>query len=253
MCKFKSGIITKSKVFLAPIYNESHSDLLRSLQIEDNSMNASKMFVRAELVPYNDDKKSPISKWKFVVDQDIVPDWFSNDPGRYEAEFRETVQDWMNEHFEVICGEMCIKVEEDEKKVVYMTADSIFSSKFGTDNNYATSVVREKLQTCEFAEKLKAEYGDKLVPISTDLLSYDGFDDYGVVEGDILSLRTFDQNRKWRKKISNANNWEWLSTPHSTPTGCSSDNVGYVNSYGNVDYFWYGDVRGVRPFFSLYL
>lgn len=44
MCKFKSAIILKNKVVLAPEGNESHSDLLRSLKIEDTTFNASRNF-----------------------------------------------------------------------------------------------------------------------------------------------------------------------------------------------------------------
>ena len=47
MCQFKSGIILKNKVVLAPEGNDSHSDLLESLGIEDDRMNAMKVFVRA--------------------------------------------------------------------------------------------------------------------------------------------------------------------------------------------------------------
>lgn len=35
MCQFKSGIISKNRVFLTPEGNESHSDLLEILGIED--------------------------------------------------------------------------------------------------------------------------------------------------------------------------------------------------------------------------
>ncbi len=48
MCRFKSGIILKSKVVVAPGENDSHSDLLDSLGIEDNYIGASKVFVSAE-------------------------------------------------------------------------------------------------------------------------------------------------------------------------------------------------------------
>ena len=48
MCEFKSGIIFKNRVELAPLENESHSSLLEKLDIEDNEFNASKKFVRAE-------------------------------------------------------------------------------------------------------------------------------------------------------------------------------------------------------------
>jgi hypothetical protein len=39
MCKFKSGIILKNRVVLAPENNDNHSNLLESLGIEDNDMN----------------------------------------------------------------------------------------------------------------------------------------------------------------------------------------------------------------------
>ena len=36
--------------------------------------------------------------------------------------------------------------------------------------------------------ELKKEFGDRLIPISLDLISMDGFKDYGTVEGDILAI-----------------------------------------------------------------
>lgn len=251
MCRFKSGIITKSGVTLAPIYNDSHSRLLESMGIADNQINAMKMFVRAELTPPNNNKTIDVDEWKYVVDQDIVPDWYEEDAKRYEDEMREAVKDWMNKHFSVICGKCCVKIKEDEKGLYYMLIDALFDSTFGSNNNYATSDVRKKLQECEFAEKLQKEYGDRLVPITTNLLSMDGFDDYGVVEGDILALRTFDLNRECRKNIPNNDNWEWLSTPNSTPSGYGSDYVQCVGSNGGVGCYWCSSCKAVRPFFIL--
>lgn len=251
MCKFKSGIITKKGVTLAPIYNDSHTSLLKTMNIEDTRENAMRVFVRAELIPPNNDKTVEVSKWEFKVDQDIVPDWFENDPTRYEEEMRKSVEEWMKEYFSTICGKSCVKIKEDEKGTYYMLADILFNTKFGKDNNYATSEVREKILNSNFAKELQKEYGERLVPITTNLLSYDGFDDYRVVEGDILALRTFDLNRECRKNIPNANDREWLATPHSTPTGCSSGSVRYVDSDGFVFCNWCSYVRGVRPFFIL--
>lgn len=251
MCQFKSGIITKSKIYLAPIYNDSHSKLLDSIGIEDNRSNAMRKFVRAELVPPANNKTASVDKWRFRVDQDIVPDWFEEDPQRYESEMREMVSDWMKEHFTVICGRLCMKIKEDEKGVYYMIAESLFESDFGSDNNYATSTIRKKLQECEFAEELRKEYGDRLVPITTNLLSMDGFDDCGTVEGDILALRTFDLNRECRKNIMNSSTWEWLATPDSTPSGDGSGGAQCVDSSGYVGCGWYYDRGAVRPFFIL--
>lgn len=251
MCNFKSGIIFKNRVVLTPMYNDSHSALLRLMDIEDNHLNASKMFVRAELLPNNRDKTTDVSEWKFKVDQDIVPSWYEKDPGRYEEEFRKEVNNFMKDKFQVICGQLCVKLKEDENGTYFKTVDKLFTSEFGKSNNYVTSYIREKLLECDFANALKNEYGDRLVPISLNLLSLDGLDDYGIVEGDILSLMNIDLYRECRKNIPNSDEWEWLSTPNSTPSGYGSGFVLYVSSSGSVGYDWCGDVGGVRPFFIL--
>ena len=100
MCQFKSGVILKNRIVIAPGENDSHSDLLESLGIEDDYLGASKKFVRAELVPKNDEwwvspEEHP-DKWVFIVDQDITPDWF--DKEEHEKIFREAVCDWWKEH-----------------------------------------------------------------------------------------------------------------------------------------------------------
>ena len=100
MCRFKSGIILKSMVVIAPGSDDSHSTLLENMGIEDSYINASKVFVRAELTPQTDEwwispEERP-DKWKFIVDQDIVPDWF--DVEAHEKVFRESVCDWWKRH-----------------------------------------------------------------------------------------------------------------------------------------------------------
>ena len=97
MCRFKSGIIFKGRVVLAPDGNESHSDLLEKLGVEDNTMGAMTRFVRAELLPKDGNKATPIEKWRFNVDQDMTPEWFDEDRGRYEQEFRDAVKEYMKD------------------------------------------------------------------------------------------------------------------------------------------------------------
>ena len=83
MCRTKSCLVLTNRVF-CPAY-DTHQDMLKELGIEDNEVNAMKTFVRVELTPpkttlnYFDDKyftslQTPLSKWKLVVDQDILPD-----------------------------------------------------------------------------------------------------------------------------------------------------------------------------------
>ena len=101
----------------------------------------------------------------------------------------------------------------------------------------------------ELAKDLRKEFGDRLVPIALDLLSLDGLDDYGIVEGDILAIPTLDLYRECRKSIPKSDNWWWLATPDSTPSGTGASFIRCVNSGGDVDYCVCGwDVRGVRPF-----
>lgn len=90
MCQFKSAIILKDRVFI-PDY-DSHSDMLNELGIEDTKENAERLFIRAELIPADDDVFSDISTWKFNVDQDILPDWYVEEYDKQRM--IEAVKEW---------------------------------------------------------------------------------------------------------------------------------------------------------------
>lgn len=251
MCQFKSGIILKNRIVLAPEGNESHSDLLESMGIEDTHMNATKKFVRAELIPPDGNKAIDISLWKYNVDQDIVPDWYEEDPEKYEQEFRNEVAEYLKDKITVICGYAWIPIKTDEKCTYYLMDGYIKKSEFGRNNNYAESYIRSDLNDSELAAQLREEFGDRLVPITTDLLSLDGLDDYGLVDGDILAIPTIDLYRECRRNIPKLDTPWWLSTPDSTPSGCGSDFVLCVRSFGDVSYTGYDCGWAVRPFFIL--
>lgn len=97
MCRFKSGIILKDRVFI-PDY-DSHTDMLEELKIADTEDNAERLLVRAELVPPDDDVFSPVSSWKYHVDQDILPDWYVTEVD--EMRMREAVTTWAKEHIHI--------------------------------------------------------------------------------------------------------------------------------------------------------
>ena len=97
MCRFKSGIILKDRVFI-PDY-DSHTDMLEELKIADTEDNAKRLFVRAELVPPDDDVFTPVSSWKYHVDQDILPDWYVAEVD--ERRMREAVTEWAKEHIHI--------------------------------------------------------------------------------------------------------------------------------------------------------
>ena len=108
MCKLKSAIILKDKIFM-PDY-DSHSKMLEELGITDDYINASKVFVRAELSPENEDIFSDIDGWKFSVDQDITPEWF--DEKDCAERMRNTVKEWAKTH--IFVGQNDLKISHGE-------------------------------------------------------------------------------------------------------------------------------------------
>ena len=250
MCEFKSGIIFKNRVELAPLGNESHSSLLEKLGVEDIEFNASKKFVRAELIPSEKYViTSDISKWTYKVDQDIVPEWYGNDPERYEEEFRESVKDFMNKNFKEEFGYYWTNIQMDGK-VYHFMYGVLTKMSFGGNNNYAESAVRKYLKEYKLAKDIKDKYGNSVVPFESNLLSMDGFDDYGVIKDDVLSIPNFDLFWKCGNRLPLIDYPYWLSTPNQTPSRKNSSYVQFVRGNGGMDYGdcdW-GDL-GVRPFF----
>ena len=108
MCKFKSAIILKDRIFM-PDY-DNHSKMLEELKITDDYFNASKVFVRAELTPENGDVFSDIDSWKFSVDQDITPEWF--DEKDCAERMRKAVKEWANTH--IFIGQNDLKISHGE-------------------------------------------------------------------------------------------------------------------------------------------
>lgn len=250
MCRLKSGLILKNKVMLTPIYNESHSTMLDKCGIEDTDFNARKVFIRAELIPYEGDFMSDISKWKYIVDQDVTPDWYEEDPEKYEEMFRKEVEAWRDKNIIMICRQPCTKLKEENGNTYYHLCKPLFESEFGTDNNYANSAVRKELLEHEFTLSLQKEYGDRLVPAVMDLTALDGLKDYGKVT-DIIGIPDLNLYRECRENILAGDRWWWLSTPNSTSSGTGSSNVRCVGSDGVVGWSGCGWCRDVRPFFIL--
>lgn len=108
MCKLKSAIILKDRIFM-PDY-DSHSKMLEELKITDDYINASKVFVRAELVPENGDVFSDIDSWEFSVDQDITPEWF--DEKDCAERMRKAAKEWANTH--IFIGQNDLKISHGE-------------------------------------------------------------------------------------------------------------------------------------------
>ena len=108
MCKLKSAIILKDRVFISD--HDSHSKMLEELKITDDYFNASKVFVRAELSPENGDVFSDIDGWKLEVDQDITPEWF--DEKDCTERMRKAVKEWAKTH--IFVGQNELKISHGE-------------------------------------------------------------------------------------------------------------------------------------------
>ena len=249
MCKMFSGIVTKAGVTLAPFENQSHSDLLEKMGIEDSRFNAMEKFVRFELVPPNGIITSNIDSYVLEVDQDIVPDWYENDKGKYEQEMRDAVKKMLDDNYEDIGGYYWVQVKRDNKTYHVMLGNLKFM-RFGNNNNYVESDVRKYLVDSDLLKKLKDKFGDKLLPIELDLTSMDGFKDYGSISEDYLSIMNIDVLRDLGEDLPLTERWYWLATPNQTPKRKNASCVQVVNGDGDVYYrvcLW--DEGGVRPFF----
>lgn len=118
---------------------------------------------------------------------------------------------------------------------------------FGENNNWKNSKRREWLNS-EYYDKLSQKFGaENIIPHKVDLLSMDGYDDYGISE-DMISDMTFDSYRKYHKYIGDCDTSYYLATPDSTPSGCGASYVLCVDDGGDVGYSGCGWDRGVRPF-----
>ena len=124
------------------------------------------------------------------------------------------------------------------------------SMKFGEANNWAKSGIRKFLNS-KYLENISNTFGlDNILDHEVDLLSLDGYDDYGKT-ADKVSVLTIDKYRKYHKFIGNVGQQNWLSTPDSTPSGTGASCVRCVVSDGYVDRYYIDYACGVRPFFVL--
>lgn len=156
------------------------------------------------------------------------------------------------EIFEVNNVEYIVLEQLHANQTAVIRKELLDDMEFGDDNNnWKTSSIRKYLNG-DYLKEIEEAFGkDRIVEHKVDLLSLDGLDDYGV-SIDKVSLLTIDQYRRYRKVLGdNLENWWWLSTPDSTPSGYSGRYVQYVLSDGDVDFDDCDYVGGVRPFFIL--
>ena len=127
--------------------------------------------------------------------------------------------------------------------------DSLQESRFGEDNNdYRESKVKEILD--KFAKTIEDIIGkDNLITHKVDLTADDGLKNYGTINAkmSLLTAQMYRENVYTIDKYK-LKKWWWLVTPYSTPTHEDSTWVKCVSPCGDVYYYGYFNVDGVRPF-----
>ena len=122
--------------------------------------------------------------------------------------------------------------------------------KFGENNDWRESEIRKYLNDTYYS-KLKDLFGENAIrKIHTNLVSLDGWDDYGSCD-DMVAMITAMDYIKYHKYIGDCDQVYWMATPNSTPTGIGDDCVRVVYSFGDARYGGCDWDRGVRPFFIL--
>lgn len=144
-----------------------------------------------------------------------------------------------------IAGMKWLILDKVEGGCLAIATESIDNSRFGKNNNWKESEIREYLNT-EVLKKIEEDIGAVLKPFKRNLLSLDGQDEYGTCE-DKVSIISLDEYRKYRKLLLNTKFYWWMLTPDSTK--CNDDNtwIAVVCPSGCVGRGGCYNCGGVRP------
>ena len=119
MCKFASFVLTKNQEFYID-GDDSHSTIIQKLHLHEMGARGANI-VKVEITPTDKIKKWPSLKvWKFVVDQDILPDW--HDAATTEKRTRAALERRYKAGFKTVDASGCTALTElkaDAAKTVY--------------------------------------------------------------------------------------------------------------------------------------
>lgn len=163
----------------------------------------------------------------------------------------KTIKDYHQGERFVYGQKNCMVLEHMNDGTLCIVLDEDFRSAFGKNNNFANSVLRDKLNT-EYLNKWidDGAFRADFVKMEVDLTADDGLKDYGTCEC-LLAPRTREQHSKYRYLIPNPTSYEWTSTAYSTGSNGYSDFVRYVNTSGALNFRGAYFAYGVRPLFKL--
>lgn len=146
----------------------------------------------------------------------------------------------------------CMVLDHLEQGTLCMVLDSV-KCRFGQNNNYAESELREDLNETYLDSWLNdGAFITDFVEMEVDLTANDGLDDYGKCRC-FLAPRTCEQHRKYRKLIPNPSKSEWTSTAFSTASNGYNRLISYVIADGSLVWNYACETHAVRPLFILNL
>ena len=90
MCRPASFVMTESNVYWSKS-TDSHEDIIKEFSLVDAEPIR---LLRVEIVPEDGDLRTPVEKWKFRVDQDLIPHWYDADKDGAEARCRAELAKW---------------------------------------------------------------------------------------------------------------------------------------------------------------
>ena len=143
-----------------------------------------------------------------------------------------------------------IRFGECQGGVAVVQKDSLFKSRFGSNNNLSESDLLKRLAE-EYLPEIEREIGaENVLEFETDLISVDGSKKHGVLRSKV-SLPTFDFYRSNRSIFAKhpVKDWFWISTPWETSEYTDDCWVACVSPRGYIINGGFNDGSiGVRPF-----
>ena len=153
------------------------------------------------------------------------------------------------ERFETELGKFIVLDRDKEHGWTKVIQDNFYTEdvKFGNANDYKKSELKE-LFDGEITEAYSKVFGDALVENTTQIKSVDN-QDYGEITCKVRPL-TFDEAREYNRWLVNKSlpEWWWTCSPWSSEDRGWKYSVAVVSSGGVVDYDFYSNDYGVRPF-----
>jgi hypothetical protein len=98
MCKAFSLLVTKSKKVYWKVGLDSHDELQdlfksKDRELVDDKKPPDNTFARIEIVPKDDNYLKPKPKWKYIIDEQVKPNWINKS---YEKPCYEALKKWQD-------------------------------------------------------------------------------------------------------------------------------------------------------------